>query len=86
MGAGHEVWNQSVSQDMGVRKIGEKEVFTFLHMRNNFYEILEDTVQRFPDKTAFCDNWSKSHTYRESPYTSQNVDFNHTIIICTRME
>ncbi|MCI5900265.1 MAG: acyl--CoA ligase [Lachnospiraceae bacterium] len=62
---GHEVWNQSVSQDMGVRKIGEKEVFTFLHMRNNFYEILEDTVQRFPDKTAFCDNWSRSYTYRE---------------------
>lgn len=62
---GYEVWNQNLQKDMEMRRIGEKEVYTFRHMRNNFYEILEDTEQRFPDKTAFCDNWNREYTYAE---------------------
>lgn len=61
---GYEVWNVNLQKDMGFRKIGAKEVFTFLNMRNNYYEILEDTTGRFPDKVAFCDNWNREYTYR----------------------
>ncbi len=60
---GCEVWNRNFQKDMGIRKIGEKEVFTFLNMRNNYYEILEDTTERFPNKIAFCDNWNREYTF-----------------------
>lgn len=60
---GYEVWNSNFQKDMGFLKVGEKEVFTFLNMRNNYYEILEDTADRFPEKIAFCDNWEREYTF-----------------------
>lgn len=60
---GCEVWNINMQKDMGIRKIGNKEVFTFQNMRNNYYEILEDTANRFSDKVGFCDNWNRKYTY-----------------------
>ncbi len=62
---GYKVWNQHTTRKMGMRKIGEREIFTFLEMKNNYYEILEATAERFPDKTAFCDNWNREYTYRQ---------------------
>ena len=61
---GYEVWNENLQKDMGFRKIGEKEVFTFRDMRSNYYEILEDTCSRYPDKVVFCDNWNREYTFR----------------------
>lgn len=60
---GYEVWNENLQKDMGFRRIGGKEIFTFRNMRNNYYEILEDTTERFPDKVAFCDNWNREYTF-----------------------
>lgn len=60
---GYEVWNSNLQKGMGFRKIGEKEVFTFQNMRNNYYEILEDTTERFAQKVAFCDNWNREYTF-----------------------
>lgn len=62
---GYKVWNSYLTKDMCRRTIGDREVFTFRNTRNNYYEILEDTVRRFPDKTAFCDNWGRCCTYGE---------------------
>lgn len=59
----YEVWNSNLQKGMGFRKIGEKEVFTFQNMRNNYYEILEDTTERFAQKVAFCDNWNREYTF-----------------------
>ena len=62
---GYEVWNANMQKGMGIRKIGNKEIYTFLNMRNNYYEILEDTAESFPDKIGFCDNWNRQYTYRD---------------------
>ncbi len=62
---GYKVWNPYLTKEMCRRRIGDREVFTFRNTRNNYYEILEDTAERFRDKTAFCDNWGRCYTYRE---------------------
>ena len=62
---GYKVWNPYLTKEMCRRRIGDREVFTFRNTRNNYYEILEDTAERFRDKTAFCDNWGCCYTYRE---------------------
>lgn len=63
--SGKDVWDFHVTSGMEKRKIGNRSVYTYDDLRNNFYEILQDTVKLYPDKTAFCDNWDRRYTYKE---------------------
>lgn len=63
--AGKNVWNEWFQKEMGERKIGDRIVYTFLEMNNSFYEMLEDTAARYPDKIGLCDNWNNRFTYQE---------------------
>ncbi len=62
---GKDVWDLWVQKDMLERKIGNRTVYTFSKMKKSFYEMLEDTAARYPDKAGLCDNWDRSYTYRE---------------------
>lgn len=53
---GQEVWNVHVTKGMEMRTIGNHQVCTFSDMKNNYYEILEETAEKFPDKIGFSDN------------------------------
>ena len=52
---GQEVWNVHVTKGMEMRTIGNHQVCTFSDMKNNYYEILEETAEKFPDKIGFSD-------------------------------
>ena len=60
---GQEVWNIHVTKGMEMRTIGNHQVCTFSDMKNNYYEILEETAEKFPDKIGFSDNWNRAYTY-----------------------
>ena len=60
---GQDVWNEQMIQGMELRKIAGRQVFTFAEIKNNYYEILEETASKYPDKIAFCDNWDRTYTY-----------------------
>lgn len=60
---GEDVWNAQMIQGMESKKISNREVFTFADMKNNYYEILEETASKYPDKIAFSDNWDRTYTY-----------------------
>lgn len=60
---GKKVWNKSLTKNMEVRKISGRDVFTFMDMKNNYYEVLENTVLNYPEKIAFYDNWNREYTY-----------------------
>ena len=60
---GQEVWNVHVTKGMEMRTIGNRQVCTFSDMKNNYYEILEETAEKFPDKIGFSDNWNRAYTY-----------------------
>ena len=60
---GQEVWNVHVTKGMEMRTIGNHQVCTFSDMKNNYYEILEETAEKFPDKIGFSDNWNRAYTY-----------------------
>lgn len=62
---GKDVWNPWFQTDMEDIKIGDRTVYTFSKMKKSFYEMLEDTAERYPDKPGLCDNWNRSYTYRE---------------------
>lgn len=63
--AGKDVWNIWFQREMKDKKIGDRTVYTFSDMKNSFYEMLEETAARYPDKKGLCDNWNHSFTYRE---------------------
>lgn len=62
--AGKKVWPDCMTEGMDIRKISGQEIFTFVHMRNNYYEVLEDSMVKYPDKTAFIDNWGRTYSYQ----------------------
>ncbi|PWC11709.1 o-succinylbenzoate--CoA ligase [Brenneria roseae subsp. americana] len=60
---GKDLWNNTILRDMGIRKIHNRNLFTYLNMPKNFYETLVNTVSRTPDKIAFYDNWGRAYSY-----------------------
>ena len=62
--AGEKAWPDRMTEGMGIRKISDREIFTFVHMRNSYYEALEDSAEKYPERTAFIDNWGRSYSYR----------------------
>lgn len=60
---GQDMWDAYMTKDMEMREISNRSVFTFSHMKNNYYEVLEDTALKYPDKIAFYDNWNRTYTY-----------------------
>lgn len=62
--AGKKVWPDCMTEGMDIRKISGQEIFTFVHMRNNYYEVLEDSMVKYPDRTAFIDNWGRTYSYQ----------------------
>lgn len=61
---GYKEWNRFVTQGMAYKEIGEKKVYTFLDMKSNYYEILEERAKQYPDKVLICDNWQREYTYK----------------------
>lgn len=62
---GKNVWNEWFQKDMGDMQIGNRTVYTFPNMKNSFYEMLQDSAAKYPDKIGLCDNWDRSFTYLE---------------------
>lgn len=62
---GKDVWDEQLTKDMEHKNFSGHEVYTFSNMKNNYYEILEETAARYPDKIAFCDNWDRTYTYKK---------------------
>lgn len=50
---GQEVWNVHVTKGMEMRTIGNRQVCTFSDMKNNYYEILEETAENFQIRLDF---------------------------------
>lgn len=61
---GRNVWNEWVQKDMGEVRLGGRTVYTFLNMKKNFYEILQDTAQTYSHKVGIVDNWGRGYDYK----------------------
>jgi acyl-CoA synthetase (AMP-forming)/AMP-acid ligase II len=70
---GRDVWDLWVQKDMKERQIGRRTIYTFSKMKKSFYEMLEDTAARYPDKAGLCDNWERSYTYQEFLHMVNNL-------------
>lgn len=62
---GKDVWNIWFQKDMGELTVGDRTVYSFPKMKKSFYEILQDTAGRYPEKTGICDNWERNYTYAQ---------------------
>ena len=60
---GNEIWGPSATREMGMRTIHGIEMFTFLDMPENLYEMLARTADKYPEKCGIYDNWGHSETY-----------------------
>lgn len=60
---GNKIWGPSATRKMGMRTIHGIEMFTFLDMPENLYEMLARTADKYPEKCGIYDNWGHSETY-----------------------
>lgn len=60
---GKDVWNQWFQQDMEMVHIGGREFYSFPSMKENVYEMLAGTAEKYPDKEGLYDNWNRGYTY-----------------------
>ncbi len=62
---GKNVWNQWFQKGMEEIQIGNRKVYTFADSKNNFYEMLQESAMKFPQKISICDNWNRTYTYMQ---------------------
>lgn len=58
-----DYWPQKIWNDMQMKKIGAKEVITFPDLPLSLAHALNNSANRFRDKTAIVDNWHNKYTY-----------------------
>lgn len=81
---GKNIWNQWYQKDMGNINISGKEIYSFPEMKNNVYEMLKETAQKYPDKIGLYDNWGRSFTFREFLTITDNLAIYLKYIKCVR--
>lgn len=60
---GQKIWSEDMISDMDFREISGRKIFTFTHMKNNYYEVLQDAASKYPSKIAFYDDRNQPYTY-----------------------
>lgn len=60
---GKDVWNQWFQKKMGNVSIAGRELYSFPAMKENVYEMLVETAEKYPEKNGLYDNWNRGYTY-----------------------
>lgn len=63
MFSGMKLWNEDVTRNMYLTRIGDKKLWTYKNMPRNLYEALKKNANRMPEKAAFIDNWGREYSY-----------------------